>query len=138
MSHANAALTPRQRLRVAQLVVVAVTGLDGPAGRIFLAPLRDSPGTCDGYSWPHLQRWIHQWMDAAEGGPGWSREWICSRGSDGTPGSRACPFVRWRPGTASIEGRSGRLLNRLPLQNANGGKGCHGGWNRSRLRSMPC
>jgi hypothetical protein len=27
-----------------------------PVGRLFLAPLLDSPGPCDGYMWPHLQR----------------------------------------------------------------------------------
>jgi DNA replication protein DnaC len=31
-----------------------------PVGRFFLAPLRDSPRTCNGYMWPRLQCWIHQ------------------------------------------------------------------------------
>lgn len=54
---------------------------------------------CDGHSWSDLQRWIHQWMNAAEGWPEGSREWVVRTDSKGTSGSRACQFVRWRSGT---------------------------------------
>ncbi|GAC1385747.1 MAG: hypothetical protein NVSMB43_25860 [Pseudarthrobacter sp.] len=44
---------------------VTVTGLDGPCMTAISALLVTCRAACDGYMWPRLHRWIHQWMDAA-------------------------------------------------------------------------